>query len=430
MATSAIRSLLMKREGSFGDGMSTDFSGAIAVAINRAELTTFGDPVVNERDDVRAGFHGVAPDLETIGTTRRRKGKLTLVMNLEGYGTTASASAAVTWLLAAGMGDGGAPAVASEVAADRSAAVQTAGVTSIANWQLGGLIARVNAAGKVEFAGIVEKDDSGDDLIRYSPALSIADPKDETIRACRTFASTLGAGLGASLKFRADGHKWRTYCYGCRPAGFTFAGTGKRVQLTVELDVTIAVDDHAAVAAETGGGNVAASPTRTGGPVLHAMGAECVLSNAIDTTDEDFPRVPGRNVLTVDAWGVKITNTLEEVGAGISDSVVGCAELEIVNREVTVDLTVEPVAALDGDMIARTYRQLVLGWGPGGAGAGACVFLPAAYLTVDPSKRDLSTGRVRQQLQYREGYWGGDTGTATAVSNTAARIGLVVGANL
>lgn len=81
-----------------------------------------------------------------------------------------------------------------------------------------------------------------------------------------------------------------------------------------------------------------------------------------------------------------------------------------------------PIAALSSDWRNRVQRQLMIPFGPPGAGNGAAIFLPGAVLVSDPDIRNTSGELVRQSLTYRQGKWGGDVGTGN-LKNSPFRIG-------
>lgn len=435
MATSTIRSIRILREPSFGclDAATLEpdfdaFDGEADVELDcvRAELTTFGDPVVNPRDEPRGSFFEVPGDPDTIpaaggGLYRARRGTLALTIVVEGVGSSDMDDHPLAWILSAAMPHLDTAAAAE--AATANAGAQRFEVGDADEWSLGGLISATRIGKLAEFAAIVAKD-ADNELLDHTPAFG-AELDGQTVRPLRTWGSGLGT-LGSSLAFRADGHLWRSYAFGCRPSKLAFKGTGHRVEVNVEFQVALMVDDHATVSA-LNGTNVESEPYRTGGTVMHTMGSEVVVSGVIDTTAVTYPRVTGRTVLEVDTWEATITNTLDARGVGVSRSVLGMSEWEVVDRMAEVKLTGTPATGLDGDLWARSRRNLVMGFGPGGAaGSGGCVALMGAFLKTDASKRATSAPRVQQELTFGAGGWHGDTGTATAVSNSAFRIGLVL----
>jgi len=84
--------------------------------------------------------------------------------------------------------------------------------------------------------------------------------------------------------------------------------------------------------------------------------------------------------------------------------------MEVTDVDVELTLTLSTVnTAINSDFFNRTLRQVLIGFGPLAAGDGGAFQIPAAYLTVDPSKYDPSGNDiVRQQLTYKASRFGGD----------------------
>ncbi|RTL16448.1 MAG: hypothetical protein EKK55_24330 [Rhodocyclaceae bacterium] len=434
MSTSSIRSIRVLKETSFGqlaaatlepDLSAFDGEADVELDATRAELTVIGDAVVIEHDSPRGGFYDVPGDPESItaaagGLYRVRRGALTLTIPLEGYGSADADDCPISWLLSAGLPGIDTSIASGPEAVASDATAQTFGVDDSSDWILGGLIGVTRIGKLLELSSIVEL---GVGTVGHSPAFG-AELDGQTVRPLRTWSSKI-ASIGASLAFKIDGHGFRSYAFGCRPSSYSLKSNGRRIDLTVELQCALVVDDHAN--AGTDGANVGDQPFRSGGVVMHSMGAEVVVSGAIDTGAASYPRVTGRTVLSVDAWEATITNVLDPVGAAVSRSVLGMSEMEVVSRSAEVKLTVTPTATLDGALWDRSHRHLALGFGPGGAaGSGGGILLMGAFLKTDASKRITSNPRVQQELVFGAGAWRGDAGDATDVSNCAIKIGLVL----
>ncbi len=439
MATTAIRSIKIVRETTFGsldpDTLEPDpsiFDSAVELDCVRAGITPFGDAPANERDEVRGTFGDVCPEPETIprdsdGLAHQlRRGDVSLSIYANGLGSTADPDDnPLMWLLDAGI----TPAVQPDNAGENAAAnaeAQKFAVDDGADWTLGQLVSITRVGKKAEFAAIVEMD--GED-ISHSPAFSAeADAGPSRVRPCRTWSSNPGT-LGASLAIQIEGDGWRTRAYGLRPNAISITGTGRRLMFDFTLSAALVTEDPSV--ALLAGSNISAPPWRSGGWPLHTLGSEVVISDVIDPDDAAYPRVPGRNVEEIDSWSVSITNTLDAVGAGVSSSVLGMSEWEVVERSATASFTVDARTAGEEyaeDFHNRRHRQVVFGMGPGGAdGSGACIQFPRAFLTSDPNKRNTSGPRVQLDLNYSAGIWTGDQGDATAASNCAFRLGFVDG---
>lgn len=442
MATTQLRSVKIVRETSFGSLSATTlepdpsiFANAVELNCDRASIVPWGDAVLNERDEPRSTFGSIAADPETIpsaagGLFRLRRGDLSLTMTPDGLHTGDPDDDPLVWILDAGWVPAWQPTHAAENAAS-NVAVQTFDVTDGDQWQLGGVVSITRVGKKAEFSRIVEKDT---DTLGHSPAFSAeADAGPSSVRPCRTWSSNPGT-LGDSLAMEFNYDSARVRVYGIRPNAMTIRGQGRRAQFEFGLSAAIVVDDHDTVD-ELAGVNVVAPPWRSGGTVLHALGAEVVMSNVIDTEDAAYPRIPGRVTPFVDSWEVSFTNTLDAVGAGHSTSVLGMSEWEVVDRQATATFTVDGLRtggdAFDGDLWARGYRNLALGLGPGGAnGSGACVIFPAAHLTADPGKRNVGGARVATDLAFSAGAVRVDEGTATASTGAAFLLAMVQGAEV
>jgi hypothetical protein len=102
-------------------------------------------------------------------------------------------------------------------------------------------------------------------------------------------------------------------------------------------------------------------------------------------------------------------------------------DMEISDVAVELSLTVsDPNTTINNDFFNRTSRQVLVGCGPVGDGLGLALMLPAAYLTADPSKYDVSGNDItRQTLSYAAGRFGGDVSNSAA-GNSPVRIALGV----
>lgn len=442
MATTQLKSIKIVRETSFGSLSATTlepdpsiFDNAVELNCDRASITSWGDAVLNERDEPRNTFGSIAPDPESIpaaagGLFRLRRGDLNLTMTPDGLGTGDPDNDPLVWILDAGWVPAWQPTHAAENAGS-NVAVQTFDVSDGADWQLGGVVSITRVGKKAEFSRIVEKDT---DTLGHSPAFSAeADAGPSSVRPCRTWSSNPGT-LGDSLAVELNFDSFRQRVYGIRPNALTIRGQNRRAQFEFGLSAAIVVDDHETVD-DLNATNVGAPPWRSGGTVLHALGAEVVMSNVINTNDAAYPRIPGRTTPAIDSWEISFTNTLDAVGAGHSTSVLGMSEWEVVDRQATATLSIDGQRtggdAFDGDLWSRGYRNLAIGLGPGGAnGSGAAVIFPAAHLTADPGKRNSGNPRVQTDLAFSAGAVRVDEGTATASTGAAFLIAMVQGAEV
>jgi hypothetical protein len=438
MATTAIRSIKIVRESTFGSLSSTTlepdgsvFDNAVELDCVRAGITPFGDAPANERDEVRSTFGDVCPEPETIPRAadglayQLRRGDVSLSIYAAGIGTLAPDSNPLFWILDAGWTPAVQPDNAGENAQSNVAA-QVFEVDDGEAWDLGQLISITRLGKKAEFSSIVKITDA---VIEHSPAFSAeADAGPSRVRPCRTWSSNPGT-LGASLAIQIEGDGFRVRAYGIRPSALAITATGRRCMFDFTMSAAIVTEDPSV--ALLAGTNIGAPPLRSGGWALHTLGAEVVISDVIDEDDAAYPRIPGRFVPEVDSWTMQLTNELDAVGAGMSSSVLGMSEWEVTKRSASCSFTVDARDAGEefaADYHNRRHRQVMFGMGPGGAdGSGACVQFPRAFLTADPNKRNVSGPRTQLDLNYGAGIWTGDDGTATTAANAAFRIGFVDG---
>lgn len=422
MGSTNIKALRVWKETTFGDlaengDPSTTIPGsAVALDVNRAEITAWGEPAANERDTVRWTPHHIAPDPETVPDSEgnlihRRVGDVVFGMPLEGLGSGDSDDNPLVWLLASGLADSGADLTNETVVAHADA--QTFTVADNSKYPRGLMFQALGLQAAAQFSAIV---DASTVNVKHSPALS-AELDATVIRLCRTFGSRLGAPgtvLGSSLAFCADYANGRTFAKGCRLSGLTISGTQRRVDApNFTFSSAHIFDDHA-----SSDGDV--TPYRSGARVLHTLHANPILSNAI-ATGGTYPRIAGRTSLPIGEWSINITLTQ----AALSDwrNCIGRSDTEITNVDAEVTLTLDtPIAALSRDWVDRVQRQLMIPFGPPGAGNGAAFYMPGAVLVSDPNIRDTSGEIVRQTLTYRPGGWGGDVG-AGSLRNSPMRLG-------
>lgn len=423
MGSTNIKALRVWQESAFGDlGANGDPSttipeSAVAIDVNRAEVTSWGEPAANERETVRWGPYHIAPDPETVPDSngdliKRRVGDITIAMPLEGFGTGDSDDNPLGWMLASGLADSGAPGITNETVTAHASA-QTFTVDDESEYPPGLMIQALGLQAAAQFAAVVDASTAN---VQHSPAFS-AELDDTVIRLCRTFGAVLGhpaTVLGPSVGFCADYANGRTFARACRLKGLTITGTNRRVDASsMVFGSPLIYDDHTA-----SDGDV--TPWRSGARVLHTLHADPILSNAI-ATGGNYPRIAGRTSLPIGEWSINLTL----VHAPLTDwrPCMGQSDTEIAGVEVEVSMTLDtPIAALSNDWRNRVQRQLMIPFGPPGAGNGAAIFLPGAVLVSDPDIRNTSGELVRQSLTYRQGKWAGDVGTGS-LKNTPFRIG-------
>lgn len=428
MSASPIRSIQVSVEPSFGNveaatGLPTT-NGLTwrSLEADRASLETFGDVAMNEREEARDGPHGVPPEPSTVWAAgvrvQRRTGTITVTCPVRplGAGNTGAAVFAYTdlplfQLLNSGMWDAGASASTSDTVGAAITVNQiTAGAT--ANYNLGELVSVVEG-NRFEVAGVTRIQPV---TISVSPAFSSA-PAVQELRTMRTLYvhnSLSVAALGGSVALRIDGVGWRTEAFGCRMASARLALKNKQLIAEVVIDATYIRDDHANAAT--------AEPVRTDAAPVHFLNSYAVISGAV-ATEVAAPASLSRRTLNLDDVEITITNTLTP--AGFSDNVLAMSNKEITQVEIDTVLTLSaPSTLMTADFRNQATRSLMIGFAGEFASASAtevgngfAVYIPSAFLTVDPDKRDLTLEIVRQVLNYKPGRFYGDTGTGGAADS-------------
>lgn len=435
MATKASarpRSALLAVETAFGDlstdnnlpPFSTGFGSAIVPPLKKAELVTYGEQPVVERDDVSGGIGTFYADVVTVqdeegNPVLHREGDLSVSATLEGYGSADTDTAWLTRFLASAMKDHGEPASLGDTITGQGDA-QEATVADEADYQIGGLIQKITNGAKAEYASVIS---TAAGEITYSPAFSADLDTDDEIRLSRVFSATYNqADLGESLRWRVDGHQWREYVAGSRLKTLSLSSDNRTVVGSFGFTAPHVQSAHDEVVAITSGLNVERRPQRTGGKVLMSANCEVVLSEPVLSTATNWPRLSRAHVLCPAEWSVEIDYGMEPFECPSSI----LPDDYQPNPTITVNLTLsQPIQELDRDFVDGVYRSLVLGFGPAGAGQGAAIYIPKARMTADPSMRDLGGDKVRQVLTFTSApdY---DGETSSDAGNTAFRIGLTV----
>ena len=426
MSTARVRGVRVALEGTFANVASTTGIPSTAgltfytLEADAANITTFGDPTLNERNDARSDWYSLPPEPETMWSggsrVRRRTGTITLSVPLRGIGDPFAgpyatyAAMPLHMLLQSGMtAYAPAGALTDDVAANVSANRWTP--TSLAAYEIGQGIA-YDRNNRREYAFVT--DNPAD--VYVSPGFSGIPAIADTMRMCETLFSRAGTAPGSSVALELTGDGWRTYAYGCRMQSVTITTPPRKATLDITIQCAFVTDDHA-------GGILSQNPARTAGAVAHALGSYAVISaTSIGTTT---PATLGRTVLACDEWTFTLTNTLTP--RGWSNDITGMSDMEVTSTEATARLVGTVESSLASDLWNQTERSLLLGLGPIGQGNGAAFYIPAAVLQVDASKREYGTDRVRMELQYRNGLWSLDDTAgmaAGAPGDSSVRIAL------
>lgn len=408
------RSLSVAVESSFGSLSSTtglpDNSGLSFTSIpcERDPIIVYGDPVVSERNDARDGTFGYAPEPDTVWASgsrvRRRTGQVTLKLDLTTVGSAIPNYEAnyLGKLLA-----GGFESVYTNTGTDSITAisdVNTFTPTTGSNYISGGLIG-VGINGRAEYSAVTDADVAGD--VTVSPAFSSGFTGTPTAQLLQTwYVPQQAAELGStrySLSFRVDGVNFRSYAYGCRLESMTLSLDNGRVMADLTYQAALIQDDHASAVGPI-------EPSYNSGAPCFFRGSYAVISSGSPTslTDASTGDTLGRIALDVDDFTLTVTNTLTPKGH--SNSILAMSDMEVTDVDIELTLTLSNVnTTINNDFFNRTLRQVLVGFGPLANGQGGAFQIPAAYLTVDPSKYDPSGNDiVRQQLTYKASRFGGD----------------------
>lgn len=433
MSTAVIRSIEVGVESSFGSietatGIpTTDGITWRSLECERGSLETFGDPAMNERTEARDGPHGVPPEPNAVWKDgvriQRRTGTITLTMPVRPLGTGNAGATISTYgtlpmfqIINSGMWDAGASASTSDTCGAASSVNEiVAGSTS--NYNLGELVS-IAENNRFEVACVT---DILAATVDVSPAFSAA-PANQEVRTMRTMYvdnSLSTSTIGSSVALRLNGIGWRTLAFGCRMQSVKFSLRNKQLMAEVVLSAAHVRDDHSN--ADT------VEPARTDASPVHFLNSYAIISGATATAAAAGVQLT-RRAMSLDDIEVTLTNTLTP--AGLSDTAIGMANMEVTEVAVEAVLTLSsPSTLMVNDFRNQDTRHVLLGFAGEFASAAAtevgngfAIFLPSAYLNVDPQKRDLSTGIVRQVLNYMPGRYAGDDGS-TGACNSMFRIG-------
>ena len=423
------RSLSVAVENSFGS-LSTstglpDASGLsfITLPCERDPIIIYGDAVVSERNDARDGSFGIAPEPDTVWSSgsrvRRRTGQVQMRIDMTTIGSAADTYAAnyLGYLLGAGF--------LTNVSTMKSDSVSVSDVNTLvtsnaADYSIGGLIG-CSINGRAEYSAVTDNDVAGD--VTVSPAFSSGFTGTPVVRGMQTWfpgSRTLTGDRTHSLSFRVDGVGFRSFAYGCVLESIALSLDNGRVMADMTYQSALIQDDH-------GNAIGPVEATYNSGAPAFFRGSYVVVSSAAPqqsgtaTTGDTL----GRIALDVEDFSLTITTTLTPVGH--SNSLLAMKDMEISDVAVELSLTVsDPNTTINNDFFNRTARQVLIGCGPVGDGLGAAFMLPAAYLTADPSKYDVSGNDItRQTLSYAAGRFAGDVSNSAA-GNSPVRIALGV----
>tara|TARA_Y100000034_G_scaffold23055_1_gene26593 strand:- start:1385 stop:2680 length:1296 start_codon:yes stop_codon:yes gene_type:complete len=431
MASSVIRSLGVAVESSVGSvPTGSNFPDASALSfvypdLRRGSLTTVGEQAVVEQDNARSGpyRHPAEPVVthdDSGNPQRLRMGSVTLTLPVRTIGPgdlvfTDYTTLGLHRLLASGFAVYTPAAATVGITASGGETEIVAGdADDLTVGQL--LKLESNSQGIPDYSGLVHKVDATETLT-LSPAFgAVPSFADDTLRQMVTYYIGLGYGapLGNTVALVLDGDGWRSYLVGGRwtTARFYVEQRQLMVDLTVEGSI---YDDH--------DNAEVTDPTEAPGDIAHLLSARsCISSSAIPADATGYGL--SSTTLHLHEFELTVTNTLSRLGSGLT--ALGYNQVEIADVLVEGSITLSaPVGSYDDVQLNREHRQVMIGFGPGGKGQGAAIYLPAAIFTADGSLRDTDGDTVRQRLQMQQGRCRNDT-SSNGPGNSHFRLGLTL----
>lgn len=252
------------------------------------------------------------------------------------------------------------------------------------------------------------------DRVNYSPEVVSGGLSSGALRFMHTMFALGPGGTPAvgSVALRLVGDGVMTYAYGCKLARITGAETNNQLRFDLTLVSPFIVDDHANAPA------LIPEPIIASGIMAHRLAAPVAISAP----------VTGTAPLRLTSQDLELAEAGFEVIFNHDNQPYQSTHVPYQPKLVSTDVTVTgrlkpPTTALDNDYNSETRRQLLLAYGPHGQGAGVAIFLPGAFLTGSPKRRQLASGElVAQELEWRAGAQQAVTGT-TAVAKSPFLIG-------
>jgi hypothetical protein len=432
------RSLSVAVEASYGslNGVLPSFAGLsfYSLPCERDPVVIAGDVVANERTETRDGPHSLAPEPDTLWESgvrvQRRTGTIAVTIDFTTIGTAAANYDAVGlgMLLNGGFktvktGASFVSSVTGDLTDENTLDLDSA---TASDFPIGALIGRL-VSGIAEYSSVTSVNKGGAGDIGLSPAFS-SDGVDQTVYPMQTWYVPNGTSSGQthkSLAFRIDGLNFRTYAFGCKLQSLNISVNGGRVMGEFTFLSAYIYDDH-------GNASGPVEPAYLIGASQHFRGARVTLGSEVtyhksSPVGTDGEAATAIQVPQVENFTLNITNNLVPVGH--STSILTMSDMEV--SDVTVECTLtlsQPLSDVASDFQNRTLRPLMIGTGPIGEGRGMAMYMPAAYLSVDPKKYDVGTDIVRQTLTYKASRFAGDVGAnpASNAGNSMLRLALGV----
>lgn len=427
------RSLSVATESTFGSlDNSTGLPSLtglsfLSLPCERDPIVIYGEVVANERIETRDGPHSLPPEPDTVwsGSSRvqRRTGTLAVKIDFTTIGTSGDdySDTGLGKLLDGGFLNYLPLFTAGDTIS--SPAVNKFTTANPGDYDEGQMLGFL-INGRAEYAGVTSEGRAGvSGDIGLSPKLS-GTSYTKAFPMQTWFVATKGdTGTSeSSLAFIVEGTGFKTIAYGCVLQSLNISLQGGRVIGDFTYNCAYIHDDHA-------NGQFPTEPDTLSGASQHFRGSYAVISSPVTYSRYDISGTTGaeldRNAVDVETFTFNITNTLAPKAH--SNSILGMSGMEISNVEVECSMTLSTVfPSLADDFKDRVVRSVLLGTGPVGEGKGMCLYLPAAYLTVDPNKYDVAGDIVKQTLTYKQTRWGGDLAAANSPSGSPVRIALGV----
>ena len=423
------RSISVATESSFG---SIDTSSGLpspsgltflSLPCEKDPIVVYGDPVVNERTEARDGPHGLPPEPDTVwnagSRVQRRTGQVQVTIDFTTIGADANtyAGTGLGKLLNAGFLTSLPLFTSADTVVGDSVNYFTPTTTNT-NYKIGGLVGSI-INGRCEYSAVSSNNRASAGKIGVSPAFSDEPSTIYPMQTWYTPTSTSSGQVTSSLCFRVDGVNFRTYAYGCKLVSLNISVNNGRLMGAFTFQAALIQDDHANATGPI-------EPLVLGGATQHFRNAYAVVSSPVTysrtnisgSTGEELDRI----ALDAETFTFNITNTLTP--KGFSNNILTMSDMEVTNVDLECTLTLSAVKTdIANDFKNRVIRQVLIGTGPIGNGQGMALFIPAAYLTVDPNKYDVGGEIVKQTLTYKQTRFGGDVGT-TQPANTPIRLAL------
>ena len=423
------RSISVATESSFG---SIDTSSGLpspsgltflSLPCEKDPIVVYGDPVVNERTEARDGPHGLPPEPDTVwnagSRVQRRTGQVQVTIDFTTIGADANtyAGTGLGKLLNAGFLTSLPLFTSADTVVGDDVNYFTPTTTNT-NYKIGGLVGSI-INGRCEYSAVSSNNRASAGKIGISPAFSDEPSTIYPMQTWYTPTSTSSGQVTSSLCFRVDGVNFRTYAYGCKLVSLNISVNNGRLMGAFTFQAALIQDDHANAVGPI-------EPLILGGSTQHFRNSYAVVSSPVTysrtnisgSTGEELDRI----ALDAETFTFNITNTLTP--KGFSNNILTMSDMEVTNVDLECTLTLSAVKTdIADDFKNRVIRQVLIGTGPIGNGQGMALFIPAAYLTVDPNRYDVGGEIVKQTLTYKQTRFGGDVGT-TQPANTPIRLAL------